>query len=412
MRECSLRAQFAAASKVKTRDGRQEGNGKLRRDVRRRPSKVEKRHLRRVFGRAVSRAVEIERRLSERTLRSEFQRQLSAQKTRLESELAAKSKSGPAETETPKAPIAPMFRDEEIRKRDEYIATIKARLKTAYEEKRTAERDLEAVRGENERLSREVTTYKSQESIMRRSLGGGGGSEARKPALMASEFARALLLLDEVAIMGVDDRHRNILTELLLANKVVREIRCSIEEEEEEGQRVDLDDVENKLDRIVAASDHVDDPDPAAHPTLHAQLAETYSVVGALLNILMGTRGETTKGDLVRRIYGDKIQGIGAASGSSAAEMTTLSPTAPHDTHPLQTSSSHTDATTTPPPNNTNTAPLPAPLPPSQDGAGDMDAATAHALQGVDDFDPDAFDFGSIDWSDPAWLTFDPSSCS
>ena len=402
MKECELRAQLAAASKVKmTCEGR-ERRGKLRRNrICGQGSKVEKGHLRRVFGRAVSRAVEVERRLSERRLRSECQ---FCQKTRFESELA-ESKGGPEEEAAQKAPpasIDPVLRDEEIRKRDEYIAAIEARLETAHEEKRAAQRDLENVRSENERLSRDIATCRDQESMMKRN---GGGWETQKSALMLSDFARALELLDEVATMGLDDnRHRHTLTELLLANKVVREIRCSIEKEDEEqekegGERVHLDDVENKLDCIILASDHVEDPDPATHPALHAQLAETYSVVGGLLNILMGTRGESTKGDLLGRICGEKVRGFEAAAGRSAAE-TTISPNPPNETHlllPNHQTSLSTDATATLSTSNNTTAPLAPP----RDEAEDMDPATAHALQGMDEFDPDSFDLGSIDWSDP-----------
>ena len=394
-RESSLRSQFAL--KLKTRDDQE--RRKLRRKSGAEPkrlAKVEKRHLKRVLGTAVSRAVEMERGLIERKLRSECQRQLSSQKTRFESELAkSKSRSEEEEVQKKAGPSStdPMLRDEEIRKRDECIATIKGRLKTAYDEKRTAENDLEDIREENERLSRDVSTRRSQESMTRQV-----GTEAQT-ALMASDFARALKLLDEVAVMGLDDQHRAILSELLLANKTVREMRCSIEEE---GERVDHDDMKNRLDRIVAASDSVEDPDPAAHPTLHAQLAETYSLVGALLHILSGPpRGEATNADLLGRIYGDWSKGKGKQGAVSHAANTTLFPSAPADDTlllPLYQSGFGTDAATMPPLDNAAAA--------AQDGAEDMDSATAHALQGMDEIDPDALDLSSIDWSDPAWLNF------
>ena len=259
-------------------------------------------------------------------------------------------------------------------------------------------------------------------------------SEAQT-SLMAQELVRALKLFTEIATLGLDEKHRNLLNDLLLANKVVGDIRSTIED----GDSVDYDEFQHRLDRVIASSDDFDNLDPRERPALHAQLGETYSVIGGLTTILMGERGESTRQDILERIYSDHVKGKGkqgAVVGSGAASGPSFGAHGgvnaaplpqPNGNGPITSASSgslQTAFSNTSTPQGTRNASanpitgmqpsLTAPKPStaeSHDGPEYMDPATAHALQGTEETNQgttDPFDLDAIDWSDAAWLDFNP----
>ena len=91
------------------------------------------------------------------------------------------------------------------------------------------------------------------------------------------------------------------------ANKVVRDIRTTIEE----GGVVDHVYTLNLLDRICNNSDTFDSLDPLERPALHAQLLGTYATIGGLMRILSGERGKNVEQDMLETIYEDSVKGKG-----------------------------------------------------------------------------------------------------
>ena len=417
--KCSLNAQFAAKFRSHADRRMQKLRGKAR--VAHKKMKVKKCQVKWEFRRAVSHAVEVERSLLLTQFRNQFQTEVSNHKTKYESEHA--SSQSQAETQNDIGSTHRLlFHDEAIKKEE---------LKNALDAKRESEDVLKTVRAENERLSRDLMSYESQKAMTKQTH-----SEAQT-ALRAQELVRALKLFTEIATLGLDEKHRNLLNNLLLANKVVRDIRSTIED----GDSVDYDEFQHRLDRVIASSDDFDNLDPRERPALHAQLGETYSVIGGLTTILMGERGESTRQDILERIYSDHVKGkgkqgavvgSGAASGPSfgahggvnAAPLPQLNGNGPFTSAPngsLQTAFSNTFT-----PQGTrnasgnpitgmqpfHTAPTPNAAE-SHDGPEYMDPATAHALQGTEETNQgtsDPFDLDAIDWSDTAWLDFNPDA--
>lgn len=411
--ERSQRGQYA----VKLRSHNNQELQKLRRKVgteHKQQTKVKKSQLKWEFKRAVSHAVEVERSLFHTQLQIQFQAELTAYKTHLESE-HTKSQTQPA-SENDIGAANQALLQEEIKKRDGQIEKHKEDLKKALNAKRESESGLESVKKENDRLSQAVIAYESEKSVAKHTT-----SEAQV-TLVTQELVRALKLLMEIATLGIDEKHRGLLNELVIANKVVRDIRTTIEE----GVLVDYEAFQNRLDRVVASSDEFDNLDPMERPALHAQLEGTYSVIGGLLNIFAGERGDTTQHDLLERIYRDSIKGkgkqgaiigAGAASGPSSAmncgvgatpvpqpngnNQSRSDPSSNNNITPTSTQSpsAHPSSTTS----NPN-------APTSQNSTEDIDPATAHALQENVDLNwgtSEHFDLDSIDWSDPAWLNIE-----
>lgn len=181
---------------------------------------------------------------------------------------------------------------------------------------RESESTLKSVKKENDRLSRTVTAYESEKSVAKHTT-----NEAQI-ALLTQEWVRAVALLMEIATLGLDEKHRALLNELVLANRVVKDIRTTIEE----GALIDYEAFQNRLNLVIESSDEFENLDRMERPALHAQLEGIYLVIGGLMNILAGGRGDNTKQDLLERIYSDHVKGkgkqgavigAGAASGSS-----------------------------------------------------------------------------------------------
>ncbi len=169
---------------------------KLRRRIcceRKVQTKAKKGQLKWVFNRAVSHAVDVERSLLQKQFQAQFQTQLSNYKTQIESEHAKSQCQSEAQNNT--APVDKVLLDEEIKKRNAFIETQKDHLGKAFEAKREiesakkeVEKELKTVREENERLSRDVIDYKSQQVM---------ASQTKNDAqitLMTQELVRALKL--------------------------------------------------------------------------------------------------------------------------------------------------------------------------------------------------------------------------
>ena len=416
-RECSLKGQFA----VKLRSHTNQELQKARRRTgseRNKQSKVKRCQVKCVLKQAVSRAVEVEWPLIQNDLRSQVQTELFSYKAQFEAEHAKALTELRAQNDT--GSMNQVLLDQEIKKRDGYIESHKARLKQAYDEKRKSEAELKRAREENDRLSQQVIAHDSEEAMARQS-----GSEAQI-SLMTQDLVRASKLLAELAAMGLDQYHRDLLNELVLANQLIRDTRLTIEEDES----VDYEDLKARLQRVVDSSDGLDDMDPRERPTLYAQLCETYLIVGGLINILAEEPGATTNQDILERIYRDKVKGKGkegtpfapnvisgpsvrSNGGRSAApspepersKPITSPPNGNQETDFGNNSAQNPDvyrSTDTPDPH----------IAESEDEPEEMDSATAHALQRYDEMDPDmpAFDLDSIDWDDPAWLQLDPEA--
>ncbi|KAL9131322.1 MAG: hypothetical protein Q9175_006789 [Cornicularia normoerica] len=418
-RECSLRGQFASKLKSHTRELQ-----KLRSRAgieHKKQMKVKKCQGKWEFRRAVSRAVDVERSLLQRQLQTQFQTELSNYKTQLESEHGNPRIQTEARGDTDSK--NQVLLNEEIKKRDGYIEKAKARLKEAFDAKRESEHSLKLAKEENERLSRDAIAYESQKAMARQTK-----SEAQI-ALVMQELVRALKLFTEIATLGLDEKHRNLLNELVLANKVVRDIRSRIEED----IPVDYEEFQSMLDRVVASSDAFDTLDPRERPALHAQLSGTYALIGGLARILASKRGDTTKQQILERIYRDSDKGkgkegaligsgvasgpsFGVNSGVSAAPLPQPNGNRPFTSDPndnLQTGFSN--ASTSKSTQDPAACPFTTTLKPDTAGSQDepkyIDPATVHTLQGSDDMNEGASDYidlDAIDWSDPAWLNFNP----
>ena len=362
---------------------------KLRRCERKMQTKAKKCQLKWVFKRAVSHAVDVERSLLQTQFQTQIQTELSNYKTQIESE-HAKSQSQ-SETHNNTAPIDKVLLDQEIKKRNEFIETQKDHLGKAFEAKREAEsakkeseKELKIVREENERLSRDVIDYKSQQVM---------ASQTKNEAqitLITQELVRALKLFTEIALLGLDEKHRNLLNELVVANTVMRDIRVTIEE----GSVVDYEEFQNRVDRVFATSDGFDSLHPQERPALHAQLQDTYSVIGGLNNILAGKRGDTTNQEILERVYRDIVKGKekqGAIVGSGAAAGPSCGVGGGMNGAPLP--QFHGSKSLTSDPNDAH--------PPEANN--EWNQGTFDSFD-PDSFDPESFDLNSVDWSHPAWL--------
>ena len=405
--KCSLQGQFAAKLKSHT-DGELQ---KLRRRdcfEKKHQLKVRKRQVRWTFGKAVSHAVEVEHSLILKKFRDESQRQLSDYKTRFESERAnSQAQSG---GQNIISGLDQVLLNEEIQKRDKYLEQHKSRLTEAYAAKRELEGKLKTATEENRRLSREVIAFGSERAMAKQTR-----SEAQV-TLMAREYARAVTLLTEITVLGLDEKHFKLLNDLVHANKVVRDIRTTIEE----GGVVDHIYMLNLLDRICNSSDDFDDLDPLERPALHAQLLGTYAIIGGLMRILSGERGETIEQDMIETIYEDSVKGKGkekekqgAIIGPGVASALSFGANREESGAPVSQSNGYSNASipgSTQHPNENPNSSTPKPVSAeSQDGSTSMDSATAHALLDRSDMNggaPDPFDLDSVDWSDPAWLNF------
>lgn len=309
-REGSMRDHYTMKMKSHTNDELQ----KLRRKSgmeHKKQMKVKKLATKRVFDKALSHAIEVERSLLQGQLQANFQAEISNYKTRLESEHANARTQSEANKHTNS--IDQVLLNEEIQSRDKSIDSYKKTLKEAVDAKRELETALNLSKAETERLSQAVLSYESQSSLANQTK-----SQAQTN-LIAGELSRALKLFTEITIMGLDEKHRILLNELVLANKVVTDIRTTIEDE---GAVVNYDVFQEALDRVMASSDPFDALDSRERPALHAQLNETYKVVGGLSNILVGERGDGTKRDILERIYRGDVKGKGKqdpSAGSDAA---------------------------------------------------------------------------------------------
>lgn len=341
--KCSLKTQFALRDKSHTDHEVQ----RLRRRARRHQKQpgVQKRHVKWDFNRAVSHAVGVEWSSLRTRLQSEFEMEASRHKSRIDSEHADAQDRLQSEFQKKLATFKTEYASEradsqtqsggqnntgaadqsvldtkEVKKRDEYIAAIKKRLGEAYDAKRATEQDLITIKAENARLSGSVLAYQGQTIMANQTK-----SEAQT-ALMAADLVRALTLLSEIAILGLDEKHRTLLGDLLAANKVVRDIRCAIEDSSSDsGSSIDHEEFKNQLDRIVASSDDSENLDPQERPALHRQLDRTYLIVGGVINILnrdeQGGQGATDskKEQMLERIYRDCVKGKGKQGGGSGA---------------------------------------------------------------------------------------------
>ena len=420
----SLKGQFAVNLKARTKEELKKSCRKASTERKMR-SKVNKRQAKCVVRQAVSRAVAVERSLIQKQLRSQFQTELSDYKTKSEIEYAkARTQS---ESQDGAGSTSQSSLHQEIYKRDQEIESEKEKTKKAYDDLRQSEADHKTVREENQRLSQKVMAYESQESMARQS------KSDPQIALTAQDLIRASKLLAEIAAMSLDEFHLEQLNELLSANKMIADLRSTIEE----GHLLDHEAFQERVTRLMLRSDGFDKLDPRERPTLHAQLEEAYKTVVSLSKILKSESGDGMKMELLERIYGDKgkgkqkqgaLLGPGAASAppfaSNGGQIATPSAQAdgsnppisglnndqqPGLTNALAPTTTHTpnvlSSSTTP---NTN-----ATL--SQDAPEDIDSATAHALQDFDQMNEgslEAFDLNSINWNDPAFLNLDVTAAS
>ena len=398
--KCSLQAQFAKKLKSDT-DGKLQGLRRRDSFEKKHQLKVRKRQMRWTFGKAVSQAVQVERSLLLKRFRNESQRQLSAYKTQFESERA--SSQAQSKGQNTAGGTDQVLLNEEIQKRDNYLEQHKSRLKDAYAAKRDLEGKLKTATEENTRLSREVIAFQSEKAMAKQA-----GSEAQV-TLMTREYARAVKLFTEITVLGLDEKHFKLLNDLVHANKVVRDIRTTIEE----GGVVDHVYTLNSLDRICNNSDDFDHLDPLERPALHAQLSGTYATIGGLTRILSGERGETVEQDILETIYEDSVKGKGKEKEKQGAIVEPGANSAPsfganHEESGVPvcqsngySSTSITGSTQQPNENPTSSTSKPVPAE-SQDEPTAMDSATAHALLSTSDMnggEPDPFDLDAIDWS-------------
>ena len=416
-RECSLKAQFAVKLKSHTDQEVQ----KLRRRAgfeHRNLSKIKRSEVKWVLKQAVSRAVEVERSLIQKRLRGQFQMDLSNYKTQFESE-HAKTQTQSASRYNAGSENKILL-NEQMKKQDDDIDLHKARLKEVSDEKRELESQLKTLKDDNDRLSRDNTAHLSQQSMAQKTR-----SEAQI-AFMAQELARALKLLSEIDVMGLDQRSRKSLHELLLSGRLIRDTKSAIEEDDS----VDYQHLKMMLDQIIKDSDNVEDLDAKERPALQAQLDEAWSVIGGLNQILMAEARDTMNQDLLERIYRDKVKGkekegtifrVGTTSVPSAglngglSTALSLEPIEPNSfvSGPIgnqQTCSSNTTSpTSTQKPNIYLSSAIPTPnVAGSQDGPDYIDPAAAHALQDMDETHQGRFEFylDSVNFSDAAWLNF------
>lgn len=262
-------------------------------------------------------ALAAERLLLLEQFQAQFQIEILNYKTRIDSERADTRIQAEAHNNT--NPMDQVLLNEEIKKRDDSIILHQKNVTDALATNRELETTLALIKAENERLSLAVTTYESRNTLAQQTQ-----NEAQI-SLMVRELSRALKLFAEISAVGLDEKHRILLNELVLANKVVTDIRTTIEDG---SAIVDYDSFQGGLDRIMADSDPYDALDPRERPALHAQLTDTYTVIGGLSNILAGERGESTKWNILERIYRDNIKGKGkegAGSGLSAASSSSSS---------------------------------------------------------------------------------------
>ena len=420
----SLKGQFAVNLKARTKEELKKSCRKASTERKMR-SKVNKRQAKCVVRQAVSRAVAVERSLIQKQLRSQFQTELSNYKTKSEIEHAkARTQS---ESQNGAGSSSQSSLHQEIYKRDQEIESEKEKTKKAHDDLRQSEADHKNVREENERLSRKVMAYESQESLARQS------KSDPQIALTAQDLIRASKLLAEIAAMGLDEFHLEQLNELLSANKMIADLRSTIEED----QWLDQEAFQDRVSRLMLRSDGFDKLDPRERPTLHAQLEEAYKTVGSLSEILKSESGDGMKMELLDRIYGD----MGKGKGKQGALLDPGAVSAPSFTSnggQITTPSAQTDGsnqaisglnnyqqpglnnalapTTTHTPNVLPSSTTPntnATL--SQDGPEDIDSATAHALQDFDQMNEgavEAFDLSSINWNDPAFLNLDVTAKS
>ena len=416
-REGSMRDHYTMKMKSHTNDELQ----KLRRKSgmeHKKQMKVKKSATKRVFDKALSHAVEVERSLLQGQLQANFQAEISNYKTRLESEYANARIQSEANKHTNSTDQ--VLLNEEIQNRDKSIDSYKKTLKEAIDAKRELETALNLSKAETERLSQVVLSYESQSSLANQTK-----SQAQTN-LMAGELSRALKLFTEITIMGLDEKHRILLNELVLANKVVTDIRTTIEDE---GAVVNYDVFQEALDRVMASSDPFDALDSRERPALHAQLSETYKVVGGLSSILVGERGDGTKRDILERIYSGDVKGKGkqgpsagsdAASGPSfgvnggVAAAPAPQPSVNNPTTSEANNNVETDFSNTSPPNGApNPSANPSSTTPNSNAAAPqgepelIDSATANAnLDTSDTFDFDSFNISDVDFDDPEWQNF------
>ena len=405
----SLRGQFAVNLKARTNEEVKKYRRKAssQREMR---SKVNKHQAKCVLRQAVSTAVEVERSLIQKQLRSQFQTELSNYKTKSEKEHAKAQTQSESQNGS----------NQEIHKRDQDIESWKAKTRQASDDLRQSEANNNHLREENQRLSQTVIAYESQESIARQN------TSEPQIALTAQHSLQSSNLLSEIATMGLEKFHLDQLNELLSANKIIADLRSAIEE----NQYLDREAFQGRVERLMLRSNGFDALDPRERPSLHKQLEEAYRTVVCLSNMLESEPGEGVKMDLLEKIYGDCVKdkgkgkgkgkekeergaelGTGAASGpafaSNAAQIATSSAQADginnpglNNTHPYTPPNAHPSSSTATNPIATQSQT--APPPPANDD--DISPATAHALQNVD---PSEFDLDKLDWSDPAILGLD-----
>ena len=417
----SLKGQFAVNLKARTNEELKKYRRKASAERKMR-SKVNKRQAKCVVRQAVSGAVEVERSLIEKQLRSQFQTELSDYKTKSENERAeAQTQS---ESQNGSGSTSQISLHQQMYKRGQEIESEKEKTRKAYDDLRQFEADHKHVREENQRLSQKVMAYESQESMARQSASG------PQIALTAQDLVRASKLLAEVAVMGLDKFHLEQLNELLSANKVIADLRSTIEG----GQWLDHEAFQGRVTRLMLRSNGFDELDPRQRPTLHAQLEEAYRTVVSLSEILEPESGDSMKKDLLERIYRDSVKGKGkekqgtvldpdAASGPSfasnggqiaassvQADGSNSAISGLNDDQQTGLSTAIAPPTSNPPnvhSSSTTANPI-ATL--SQDAPEDIDSATAHALQSLDPANSDplqSFDLDAIDWSDPAMFNLD-----
>lgn len=404
----SLRGHFT--SKLKSHTNQELQKSRRRTSFERKMrSRVKKCPVKCVFKRAMSCAVAMEQSLIQKQLGRQFETEISNYKIRFEAEHAR------TRTQIDARPD----QDEEVKKRDVEIEAQKSKLEQANKAKRQSAADLKKAKEENERLRRDAKAHESQKSLARQSK-----SEVQI-TLMTQDLIRASKLLGELSVMGLDQLHRELLGELLSANKVITDLRTSIEE----GQSVDHEAFIIRMDLVMNKSDDFDKLDPRERPTLHSQLSETYLIIGSLSTILTRNPGDNTSRDLLEKIYGGKGKGKGkqgamsvpavlsgpsvaSNGGRSAApspepngsDLATSAPAAGQQTGFSNNTGPTSTQTPNMPPSTITANPKAAE---SQAGPEDMDPATAHALQGSDETGLSALEDLDIDLTNPIFRNLD-----
>ena len=419
----SLRGQFAVNLKARTNEELDKSRRKASAERKKR-SKVTKHQAKCVVRQAVSRSIEVERSLIQKELRSQFQTELSNYKTNFENEHAkAQTQS---ESQSGAGAISEASLHQEIYNRDQQIASEKEKTKQAYDDLRQSRANHQADREENQRLSQRVMAYESQEAIA------GQSKSDPQIALTAQNLVRASKLLAEVAVMGLDGFHLEQLNELLTANKLIADLRLTIEDD----QPIDPGAFQGRVDRLIMRSYGFDDLDARERPALHAQLEEAYQTVVCLSEILKHESGEGVEMKLLERIYRDRIKGKGkqgtflgpgkasgpsfASNGAQLAPSATLAVETNTATSGLNPDHQPALSNTVAPPtshypnvlSSSSTAPSSNPIaaPVSQDVPDDISPAAALALQSLDPANAstlDNFVLDDIDWSDPDMYNLD-----